>query len=220
MLKNDRWIREQGAAMISPFYGSSVSQLVVTTEAKQMALFNRLSYGTSSYGYDLTLAEYDFRVFKHKPGHIMDPKKFDPDFLEFLELEHDLAEPANDIGSQDMSLYPLDSFFVLPSRSYALGYTKERLRIPPNITGITLGKSTYARLGILINTTPAEAGWEGHLTLEIGNVSDADCRIYANEGIAQMLFFEGEPCDTTYADRKGKYQNQPAGVVTARMASS
>ena len=92
-----------------------------------------------------------------------------------------------------------------------------KLRVPPNITVICLGKSTYARLGIIVNTTPAEASWEGHLTLEFSNSSGADCRIYANEGICQLLFFEGDPCETTYQDRAGKYQHQPERVTLAKV---
>jgi dCTP deaminase len=93
----------------------------------------------------------------------------------------------------------------------------EKVKVPPNITVICLGKSTYARLGIIANMTPAEAAWEGHLTLEFSNSSGADCRIYAEEGICQLLFFEGDPCETTYQDRAGKYQNQPERVVGARV---
>jgi len=91
------------------------------------------------------------------------------------------------------------------------------MKVPENITVICIGKSTYARLGIIVNTTPAEAGWEGHLTLEFSNRSGADCRIYAEEGICQLLFFEGAPCSTTYEDRRGKYQNQPEKVTLAKI---
>merc|ERR1711880_19391 len=105
-------------------------------------------------------------IFRHIPGTVMNPKKFNP----------------NDL---------------------------EKMKVPENITVICIGKSTYARLGIIVNTTPAEAGWEGHLTLEFSNSSGADCRIYADEGICQLLFFEGDPCSTTYSDRQGKYQHQP-----------
>ena len=101
--------------------------------------------------------------------------------------------------------------------SYGLGVALEKMKVPENITVICIGKSTYARLGIIVNTTPAEAGWEGHLTLEFSNSSGADCRIYAEEGICQLLFFEGDPCSTTYEDRKGKYQNQPEKVTLAKI---
>ena len=112
----------------------------------------------------------------------------------------------------------LDSFgkyFILPGHSYGLGVAVERLQMPANITGICLGKSTYARMGIIANLTPVEAKWSGHLTLEFSNSSCADCRIYANEGIVQVLFLEGEPCETTYEDRKGKYQDQGEAVTMA-----
>jgi len=108
-------------------------------------------------------------------------------------------------------------FFILPAHSYGLGVALEKMKVPENITVICIGKSTYARLGIIVNTTPAEAGWEGHLTLEFSNSSGADCRIYAEEGICQLLFFEGDPCSTTYEDRRGKYQNQPEKVTLAKI---
>lgn len=131
----------------------------------------------------------------------MNPKRFNPDNLESVELHSD----------ED------GSYFILPSHSYGLGVALEKLSVPPDITVVCLGKSTYARLGIIVNTTPAESGWEGHLTLEFSNSSGADCRIYADEGICQLLFFGGDPCDTTYSDRNGKYQHQPERVVTARI---
>ena len=99
----------------------------------------------------------------------------------------------------------------------SLGVALEKMKVPPNITVICLGKSTYARLGIIVNTTPAEASWEGHLTLEFSNSSGADCRIYADEGICQLLFFEGDPCETTYSDRQGKYQHQQEKVTLAKV---
>ncbi len=131
----------------------------------------------------------------------MNPKKFNPDNLEKTKLQKDKD----------------GDFFILPAHSYGLGVALERMKVPENITVICLGKSTYARLGIIVNTTPAEAGWEGHLTLEFSNSSGADCRIYANEGICQILFFEGDPCATTYNDRQGKYQNQPEKVTLAKI---
>ena len=131
----------------------------------------------------------------------MNPKKFNPDNLEKTILQEDKD----------------GEFFILPAHSYGLGVALEKMKVPENITVICIGKSTYARLGIIVNTTPAEAGWEGHLTLEFSNSSGADCRIYANEGICQLLFFEGDPCSTTYEDRKGKYQNQPEQVTLAKI---
>lgn len=197
MLKNDRWIKEQAAlGMIEPF----VPEL--TRAAMSTMRFQRyISFGTSSYGYDLRLSPEEFYIFRHVPGTVMDPKEFNPANLEPVPL----------VGHQS------GSFFVLPAHSYGLGVALEKLKIPSNITGVCLGKSTYARLGIIVNTTPAEAGWEGHLTLEFSNSSGADCRIYANEGVCQLLFFEGEPCETTYKDRSGKYMDQPEKVVMARV---
>jgi dCTP deaminase len=160
-----------------------------------------LSYGTSSYGYDLRLSAKEFLIFRHVPGTVMNPKRFNPKNLETATLDEDEE----------------GRYFILPAHTYGLGVALERLRVPPNITVICLGKSTYARLGIIVNTTPAEAGWEGHLTLEFSNSGGADCRIYAEEGICQLLFFEGDPCETTYRDRAGKYQDQPERVTLARV---
>ncbi len=131
----------------------------------------------------------------------MDPKAFDAADLEEVPLITDAK----------------GSYFVLPAHSYGLGVALERLKMPKNITGICLGKSTYARMGVICNMTPAEAGWAGHLTLEFSNSSGADCRLYANEGVCQILFFEGEPCQTCYATRSGKYQDQGEEVTLARV---
>lgn len=131
----------------------------------------------------------------------MNPKRFNPANLESVPLHQD----------ED------GEFFILPAHSYGLGVALERLKIPINITVICLGKSTYARLGIIANTTPGEAGWEGHLTLEFSNSSSADCRLYVNEGIAQALFCEGQPCLTSYEDRNGKYQGQSEVVTLPRV---
>jgi dCTP deaminase len=198
MLKNDRWINEQAAAgMIEPFVPELVRWRGMSPPHPL------LSYGTSSYGYDLRLSAKEFLIFRHIPGTVMNPKRFNPANLEPAPLHHD--EDGN------------GRYFILPAHSYGLGVALERLRVPPNITVICLGKSTYARLGIIVNTTPAEASWEGHLTLEFSNSSGADCRIYAEEGICQLLFFEGDPCETTYADRAGKYQDQPERVTLAKV---
>ena len=158
-----------------------------------------ISYGCSSYGYDLTLSPHDFRIFQHVPGLIVDPKNFDERCLVQAKLNHDEQ----------------GSYFILPGHTYALGVTRERQKLPANVTAIYIGKSTYARLGLIVNTTPGEAGWEGHLTLEISNSSGADCRIYVNEGICQALFYEGVSCDNPYGD--GKYQGQDSGVTVARI---
>jgi len=197
MLKNDIWINEKAnTGMLDPFQPNLIRHL--DPEGKKNAV---LSYGCSSYGYDLRLSKNEFLIFRHVPGTVMNPKKFNPNNLEKTPLQKD----------ED------GEFFILPAHSYGLGVAHEKMKVPPNITVICLGKSTYARLGIIVNTTPAEAGWEGHLTLEFSNSSGADCRIYANEGICQLLFFEGDPCSTTYSDRKGKYQNQPEQVTLAKI---
>lgn len=200
MLKNDRWIREQGEKMISPYVDHLVRKVVLRDGRNDLSLekgLSVLSFGTSSYGYDLRLSSKEFLIFRHVPGTVMNPKRFNSANLESVPLQKD----------ED------GSYFILPAHSYGLGVALERLVVPPTITVICLGKSTYARLGIIVNTTPAEAAWEGHLTLEFSNSSGADCRLYANEGICQMLFFEGEQCLTSYEDRRGKYQCQPERVT-------
>lgn len=161
----------------------------------------KLSYGLSSYGYDIRLSGGAFYTYKVLPGKVVDPKLFNPRHLQREILHRDEN----------------GEYFILPAHTYALGYAHEKLVIPDNITVICIGKSTYARCGIVVNTTPAEAGWEGYLTLEIANSSDAACRIYANEGIAQLLFVKGEPCLTSYQDRNGKYQYQKAEVTFAKV---
>ena len=197
MLKNDLWINQKASeGMINPFQSNLVRHLEPDNQQKPV-----LSYGCSSYGYDLRLSSKEFLIFRHIPGTVMNPKKFNPKNLEKTVLHHD------DDGD----------FFILPAHSYGLGVAFEKMKVPENITVICIGKSTYARLGIIVNTTPAEAGWEGHLTLEFSNSSGADCRIYAKEGICQLLFFEGDTCSTTYEDRKGKYQNQPEQVTLAKI---
>lgn len=181
--------------MISPYVDHLVRKVILRDGRNDLSLekeLSVLSFGTSSYGYDLRLSPREFLIFRHVPGTVMNPKRFNPANLEPVELQED----------ED------GKFFILPGHSYGLGAALERLSVPSNITVICLGKSTYARLGIIVNTTPAEAGWEGHLTLEFSNSSGADCRLYANEGICQALFCEGEQCLTTYKDRNGKYQNQ------------
>jgi dCTP deaminase len=193
MIKNDIWIREMAMArrMITPFEPGLI---------REVDGHKALSFGTGSFGYDIRLSPNDFRVFRHIPGTVVDPKNFNPNNLEPAELFSD------DSGD----------FFVIPGNSYGLGVAVERLSIPSNITTICMGKSTYARVGIIANVTPGEAMWQGHLTLEFSNSSPADCRIYANEGVVQLLFLEGEQCDVSYADRQGKYQDQPEMITFAR----
>lgn len=191
MIKADHWIRVRAqAGMIEPFEPNLVRKLGTNKV---------LSYGCSSYGYDIRLSPADFRVFQHVPGTIMDPKAFNPDNLRNVDLHGDER----------------GRYFVLPAHSYGLGVALEKISVPPNVTVICLGKSTYARMGVIANMTPAEAGWRGHLTLEFSNSSGADCKLYANEGICQLLFFEGDPCSVSYEDRSGKYQDQDHQVTLA-----
>lgn len=193
MLKNDAWIAQLAEeGMISPFEPKLIRRLDTMPV---------ISYGLSSFGYDIRLSPSEFRIFRHIPGTVVDPKYFNPQNLQSTELHQDEN----------------GSYFILPAHSYGLGVALERLAIPENITVFCIGKSTYARCGIICNLTPAEAGWRGHLTLEVSNSSSADCRIYANEGIVQLLFFEGNPCQISYEARQGKYQDQPESIVMARI---
>ncbi len=193
MIKNDIWITQMaGKGMISPFESSLVRYLPSCPV---------ISYGLSSYGYDIRLSPSEFRIFRHIPGTVIDPKNFNPQNLESTQLH------TNETGS----------YFILPAHSYGLGVALEKLQVPENITVICIGKSSYARCGIIANLTPAEAGWRGHLTLEFSNSSSADCRIYANEGVVQLLFLEGEPCSVSYETRQGKYQDQPERITLAKV---
>ncbi len=199
MIKNDAWIKAAASkGLIAPFEASLIRRAQLSTHAHETPV---ISYGLSSYGYDIRLSPNEFRIFRHIPGTVIDPKNFNPENLEATQLKQD------DNGS----------YFILPAHSYGLGVALEKLQMPGNITTICIGKSTYARCGIIANLTPAEAGWRGHLTLEFSNSSSADCRIYANEGVVQLLFLEGEPCQVSYDTRKGKYQDQPEVVTIARI---
>ena len=145
-----------------------------------------ISYGLSSYGYDIRIAD-EFKIFTNVFSAVVDPKQFDP---------HSMIDFKG-------------SVCIIPPNSFALGKTVEYLRIPRNILTVCLGKSTYARCGIIVNVTPFEPEWEGFVTMEISNTTPLPARIYANEGIAQVLFFEAEQvCEVSYADKKGKYQAQ------------
>ncbi|HTX92145.1 MAG TPA: dCTP deaminase [Anaerolineales bacterium] len=174
-LKPDHWIRKMALEqhMIDPFVDSQVREGVI-------------SYGVSSYGYDVRVAE-EFKVFTNVFSTIVDPKSFDPKNMVNIRGE----------------------VCVIPPNSFALARTVEYFRIPRGVLTVCLGKSTYARCGIIINVTPFEPEWEGFVTLEISNTTPLPAKIYANEGIAQVLFFEAdEVCDISYADKKGKYQKQ------------
>ena len=152
-----------------------------------------ISYGVSSYGYDMRVAR-EFKIFTNVNSSIVDPKAFDP--KSFVEFEGDSC--------------------IVPPNSFALARTIEYFRVPRNVLILCLGKSTYARCGIIVNVTPLEPEWEGYVTLEFSNTTPLPAKIYANEGVAQMLFFESdEVCETSYKDRGGKYQGQ-TGVTLPR----
>ncbi|HQF61993.1 MAG TPA: dCTP deaminase [Anaerolineaceae bacterium] len=174
-LKPDHWIRKMALEhkMVEPYVDSQVREGVI-------------SYGLSSYGYDIRVAD-EFKIFTNVFSAVVDPKNFDPRSM--IDFKGDVC--------------------VIPPNSFALARTIEYFRIPRGVLTVCLGKSTYARCGIIVNVTPFEPEWEGFVTLEISNTTPLPARIYANEGIAQVLFFEGdEVCQTSYADKKGKYQRQ------------
>jgi dCTP deaminase len=153
-----------------------------------------ISYGLSSYGYDLRVSR-EFKVFTNVYGSVVDPKSFDD--RSFVDMETDVC--------------------VVPPNSFALARSVEYFRIPREVLTICVGKSTYARCGIIVNVTPFEPEWEGHVTLEISNTTPLPARIYANEGLAQVVFFlASEVCETSYADRAGKYMGQ-RGITIPRM---
>ncbi|MGD9787533.1 MAG: dCTP deaminase [Sulfuricellaceae bacterium] len=180
-IKSDRWIRRMAEehGMIEPFSPTLVREV----DGGKI-----VSYGTSSYGYDIRCAG-EFKVFTNINHTVVDPKNFDPN--SFVEIEADHC--------------------IIPPNSFALARTVEYFRIPRNVLTICLGKSTYARCGIIVNVTPFEPEWEGHVTLEFSNTTPLPAKIYANEGVAQVLFFEADAddvCETSYRDRGGKYQGQ------------
>jgi dCTP deaminase len=153
-----------------------------------------ISYGVSSYGYDVRVGD-EFKVFTNVYNTVVDPKSFDP--KSFVDIKADVC--------------------IIPPNSFALASTIEYFRIPRDVLTVCLGKSTYARCGIIVNVTPFEPEWEGHVTIEISNTTPLPAKIYANEGIAQVLFFQSdEPCARSYKDKKGKYQAQ-RGVTLPRL---
>jgi dCTP deaminase len=178
-VKSDSWIRRmaENESMIEPFESGQI---------KKNGSGRIISYGTSSYGYDVRCAA-EFRIFTNINSAIVDPKDFDSD--SFVDVNSDVC--------------------IIPPNSFALARTVEYFRIPRSVLTICLGKSTYARCGIIVNVTPLEPEWEGHVTLEFSNTTPLPAKIYANEGVAQMIFFESdEVCETSYKDRAGKYQGQ------------
>ena len=186
-IKSDRWIRRMAEqhGMIEPFEPGQVKQ---SADGRRL-----VSYGTSSYGYDVRCAD-EFKIFTNINSTIVDPKEF---------------EPANLVDFRG-------PVCIIPPNSFALARTVEYFRIPRSVLTVCLGKSTYARCGIIVNVTPLEPEWEGHVTLEFSNTTPLPAKIYADEGVAQMLFFESdEVCETSYADRGGKYQGQ-RGVTLPR----
>ncbi len=183
MIKSDRWIRRMCAErrMIEPFAEKQIRE-------------GAISFGISSYGYDLRIAD-EFKIFTNINSTIVDPKEFDPKSL--VDFRGEVC--------------------IIPPNSFALGRSVEYFRIPRDVMTICVGKSTYARCGIITNVTPLEPEWEGFVTLEISNTTPLPARIYANEGIAQVLFFGGdEVCETSYKDKSGKYQAQ-VGVTLPRV---
>ena len=178
-IKSDRWIRRM----------AEEHQMIEPFEPGQVSEIDGgkiVSYGTSSYGYDVRCSD-EFKIFTNIESTFVDPKSFDE--KSFVDKKSDIC--------------------IIPPNSFALARTVEYFRIPRNVLTICLGKSTYARCGIIVNVTPLEPEWEGHVTLEFSNTTPLPAKIYANEGIAQMLFLESdEECETSYRDRDGKYQGQ------------
>ena len=186
-LGDPRFISRDNNMMIEPFEPSQV---------KTNKDGNRLvSFGTSSYGYDIRVAD-DFKIFTNVNSTVIDPKDFDSE--SFVDFKGPVC--------------------IIPPNSFVLARSVEKFKMPRDVTGLVLGKSTYARCGISCLATPLEAGWEGYVTLEFANTTPLPAKLYANEGAAQVLFFRGNvQCNTSYADRDGKYQHQGAEVVLPKV---
>lgn len=178
-IKSDKWIRRM----------AENEGMIEPYEPGQVRHVNDqkiVSYGTSSYGYDVRCSDH-FKIFTNVHSSVVDPKNFDEN--SFVDVKSDVC--------------------IIPPNSFALACTVEYFRIPRSVLTVCLGKSTYARCGIIVNVTPLEPEWEGHVTLEFSNTTPLPAKIYANEGVAQMLFYESdEVCETSYKDRGGKYQGQ------------
>lgn len=225
-IKADRWIIENSTnlqEMITPFqvgqvrtrigetlteddlfeYHSGDSRIKVVDEQGVLRHVDTpvISYGTSSYGYDVSLSE-EFKLFTNQNSVVIDPKRFDNECLVTAKVHSDSTG---------------DRYVILPPNSYLLGRTIEYFRIPRRVTVLAVGKSTYARAGAIVNVTPIESEFEGNVVIEISNSTNLPLKIYANEGIAQFMFFESdEDCLTSYADRKGKYMGQ-TGVTLSKV---
>lgn len=214
-LKPDYWIREHAKkGMIDPFVGTHVTAYTASSDYRQIKFSEidpactyldkpepteivdkAISYGLSSYGYDMRVAR-EFRIFTNYWPGIIDPKAFN-EHVKFHDFVGDVC--------------------IVPPNSFALARSVEYFRIPKDILCIVVGKSTYARCGIVVNITALEPEWEGEVTIEISNTTPLPAKIYSGEGIAQVLFFQGDgSCDVTYADKKGKYQRQK-GITMPRV---
>ena len=185
--------------MITPFVDHIVRQI----DDRKI-----LSYGLGSYGYDVRLSSAEFFLYKtlmtdNSCVQTIDPKNFDKDAL-LIKQELQCDDKGN-------------TFFIMPAFSYGMAVVEECLNMPANVTAIGLGKSSYARIGVNTHITPIEAGWRGHLTVAMSNSSAFPARVYADEGLAQLLFFRSGECRTSYEDRKGKYQDQGKAVTTAKV---
>lgn len=202
MVKPDNWIIQQCEenGMITPYAKKSIKKMDVDGTGQ----FNIVSKGLSSYGYDLSLSPEQFYIAQTQPIRgLVDVKKVKetPIFTQ--------------VSLQDYT-YSGD-FFVIPPLTVALGLIKERVKMPPNVIGIPFGKSTYARIGLQVNMTPFEPSWQGQPTVQMFNALHHPVKVYADEGIAQLLFLEGDTCDVTYADRDGKYQGEGNQVTFSKV---
>ena len=207
MILNDNQIRARcewtdQPPMISPYtYAQCRAHVVVDNPLKLSSqTVPVISYGQSSYGYDIRLGR-NLQIFTRLTPDEIDPKAFNDNCIDELDLE---------------SPCPGVEYFTLPQFGSALGHSVETLHLPDDIFALCVGKSTYARCGLIVNTTPLEPGWRGQLVIEIHNTTPLPIRVYANEGIAQLVFFKGDRPAVTYGDRAGKYQNQ-TGITTARI---
>lgn len=192
MILNDKEIQALGeSGFISPYVEHCVRAFMRPGSTK---ITNAMSYGQSSYGYDVSLKNTAFKLFNSYSADIIDPKVPSENTLLDAKIHHN-----SETG---------ESYVILPPHSYGLGSTKEYFRIPRDIMIICVGKSTYARHGIIINVTPIEPGFEGEVVIEIANTTPLPAKIYLDEGIAQFIFFRGNPAEVSYKDRNGKYQGQ------------